>query len=216
MKSTSFLKVLLLVFIVTCLPSLGQAAVIQMDQGELYSTAYDYGGMGTGRAVGISVEESFHMSKLGMDLGVTTATALPLYDFEIFSSVDGHSIGTLLDRIEVNLASGEGWQDFDFDFDFLAGNFYVINFARVDNLHFGDLGTMYSWEPSAFVDYGLLSVVEGLEGATPSAGNSIVAHMRITNGAAGPVATPEPSSMILLGAGLLGLFGFARKRVNRA
>lgn len=183
------------------------ATAIQMDQGDLYSPLYyGVGTMGTGRGVGFSVSTAFHMSTLGIDIGVPNAT-VDLFEFQIYSSADGHNAGALLAVTQFQLAQGEGWQDFAFAYDFAAGFSYVINFTGATGGLPAEFGTMYSWEPSAHVDYGVLNVVEGFEGAFPNPGNPLVAHFRI-DGATAPV--PEPGTMLLLGSGLLGLA--ARRR----
>jgi len=177
------------------------AGLIQLDEGNLFSANHG-GGMGTGRGIGFEVNNNFHMSELGIDLDVTSTAISALYEFEIFSSTDGHTSGSLLDSTNFNLTEGIGWVDFSFDFDFLSGNFYVINFSRVDDAALVGIQTKYSWEPSSHFNYGHLSTVEGFEGATPNNSNTLSAHFRIKTESA---SVPEPSTFVIFALGIMGL-----------
>jgi hypothetical protein len=177
------------------------ASLIEMDKGTLYTANYDYGGMGTGRGIGFNVNESFQMTFLGMKLGVKSSAVAKSYKFDIYSSVDGHTAGSLLDSKSFNLSVSEGWFDVAFNFVFKAGSSYVINFTGVDGqLNFG-LGTIYSWEPSSHFNYGMLTTVEGFEGASPNKSNPLSAHFRIN---ANAMSVSEPSSIALLSLCLAG------------
>lgn len=192
-----------------------QAAVLTMDQGRHYSLNYDNGGMGTGRGVGFQANQDFQISSLGIDLRVPDSATAPLYTFELFSSSDGSTTGSLLSAVTFNLVVGSGYQDQGFNYAITKDSFYVINFSRVDDQHLGQLGTKYSWEDrGVFVphDYGILTVLEGFEGANPNSSNPLIPHMRI--GYAGVSAVPEPSSLAIfaIGACVAGFGGRRRRR----
>lgn len=184
------------------------ASIIEMDKGTLYTSNYDYSGMGSGRGIGFNVNESFQMSFLGMKLGVRSNAVGKSYKFDIYSSVDGRTAGSLLDSKSFNLTVSEGWFDVAFNFMFKAGSSYVINFTGVDGSLSSGLGTIYSWEPSSHFNYGKLSTVEGFEGAFPNNSNPLSAHFRINTNA---MSVSAPSSMALLGPCLVG-FGLLRRK----
>lgn len=200
-----FLK-LILVATSIVLSSNTSAAIIEMTEGELFDPSYLIGSMGTGRGIGITANDDFHMSSLGIDLGVSGAGSA-LFQYEIYSSIDGSSADSLLADVSFSLIDGEGWRDISFDFDFFAGASYVINFSRVDDSKLFGVGTYYSIEPSGFVDYGPFALVQGFEGATPNPTNPLVPYMRMD-----AVVVPVPAAAWLFASGLIGLLGFTRRK----
>ena len=200
---------LVLLLAASAVPALADA--IQMTGGTHYSASYDNGGMGSGRGIGFVANSSFDMSSFGIDISVLSATS-DLYKFDVFASTDGHSAGSLLTSTSFNLAVGNGWQDFAFNYSFVAGNAYVINFARLGGGHLGTLGTHYSWEPSAHINYGVLSIVEGFEAEPPQNDNPLVMHTRMNYTAGSTNNVPDHgSTLLLLAGGFCGMIAFARR-----
>lgn len=196
------------------------ASVIQMDQGALYSASYSYNGMGSGRAVGFSADQNFSITSAGIDLGVLGGAIGVSYVFDIYSSTNGHGAGSVLASTTFNdLSLGEGWVDRGLSFNFSAGSFYVLDFARVDGQHLDDLGTHYSWEdqnpPGRPVSYGPLTVLEGFEGTPPDNSNPLIPHMRFNADVAGGVV-PEPASWALMIVGFGGMGAVLRRRAAAA
>jgi hypothetical protein len=155
------------------------AATIAITQGNLFSSSYAIGGMGSGRGIGISVSSSFKISSLGINLSVLPSATSGKYKFEIYDSTDGHTVGSSLYNKEFTLSEGNGWRDIAFNFSFTAGSSYVINFARTDGASLNGLGTMYSWEPSSHFNYGSFSTVEGFEASLPNPENPLSVHFRM-------------------------------------
>jgi len=196
--------------------SLAVAQELTLDQGPIFSPDYDNGGMGSGRGLGFHADENFSMTTFAIDLSVPSAEASATYQFEIYDSTDGHTAGVMLASTSFNLYLGEGYQPQPFVYDFVAGNYYVIHFSRVDDEQLGQLGTKYSWE-SGFVpyDYGILTVVEGFgSSADPTPGNPLIPHVQF-NGEpvvqSAPVPTLSTWALAIM-LTLLGLMVFTRRK----
>jgi len=183
----------------------------EITSGSAYSADYDFGGMGGGRGVSFLATQNFTITSMGADVALQQEDST-LYNFEIYSSVDGHSTGDLLASVSRTLEAAGGWHDAAINFTFESGDYYIINFERADHQWLYGVGTRYAWEgPDAAVSYGPFTVVEGFEGAFPNNYNPLIPYMRMTSG-----AVPEPASwaMMLGGFGLVG--GALRSRRKAA
>lgn len=190
-----FAKLFLALFAFGALASNAVAAELTLDLGRAYSTGWSNGGMGSGRGLGFHADENFSINSFAIDLSVPGAETSPQYTFEIFDSTDGHTAGQLLASTNFYLTEGEGYQLQPLVFSFVAGNFYVINFSRVDGQHLGQLGTHYSWEDvGTFVpyDYGVLTLLEGYEGADPNPSNPLIPWVQFSDV---QISVPEPVSV---------------------
>ena len=190
------------------------AATITIDQGSPYQTAYDYGSMGAGRGVSFLATQNFSITSMGVDLGIL-ATNSTNYVYQIFSSTNGHNVGSLLASTTFQLNAGSGYQDKALSFAFNAGSYYVVNFARADGASFGsNLGTHYAYEGAAsLISYGPLTVVEGFEGTPINNSNPLMIYTRLTTVDA-TAAVPEPATwaMMIGGFGLVGASMRYRRR----
>jgi hypothetical protein len=209
MKSNKLPFFVATVCLALCQTTVASATTLELTGGTLYDTDYHFGGMGSGRGIGFVADEAFTMNTFGIDIGVQAANSVQ-YKFELFASTDGHTAGSLLASTNFLLAAGNGWQDFAFNYSFTAGSAYVLNFARVDSQWLtGNLGTHYSWEPSAHIDYGVLSIVEGFEADPADNYNPLVIHTRLNYNSSVP---DSGSILVLLTLGSVALVGAARRR----
>ncbi len=196
MMRSSLVKTFVLLIALSAVASTAAAVELTLDQGRLYSADYANGAVGSGRGLGFLADENFSMSTFAMDLSVPAAETAPEYIFEIFSSPDGRTAGALLASTTFFLAEAEGYQPQPFNFDFVAGNFYVMNFSRVDNSGLGQMGCKYSWEDTgAFVpyDYGVLTLLEGFEGSSPDPSNPLIPHVQFDGAFQVQETTPVPA-----------------------
>lgn len=211
MKSIYVLSALAAVASATSL----SAAVVTIDQGAPYQSGYDNGGMGNGRGVSFIANQDFSISSIGVDLNVLLANTTN-YTYQIFASTDGHNVGSLLSSVAFQLGAGSGYRDQAISYAFTAGQYYVVNFARIDNAALGsNLGTHYVWEnlggQSAAVNYGPLTVVEGFEGSPPNNSNPLIPLTRFNTGAS-TTAVPEPATWAMMIGGFGAVGGAMRYR----
>lgn len=191
------------------------ATLLTLDHGTQYSSSYDYGGMGSGRGIGFTVNETFTSSSIGINIS-NRDNGNTLFEYDIYQSNSSYSGLTLLQSI-LFTTNGDGFQDQSFAYIFNANSSYVINFKRQDNSWLSGVGTLYEWAPSSYFNYGILTTGGQSEGSNFINGsNPLSAEFRIGVGANTPrVSVPEPASIALLA---MGLFGFvaSRRKKNQA
>lgn len=189
------------------------AAVITVDQGPAYQSSYDNGAMGSGRGISFLATQNFSITSLGVDLSVLSTDATS-YAYQIYSSTDGHSAGSLLASTTFQLTAGTGYRDQALNFAFNAGSYYLVNFKRVDGQNLGSLGTHYAYEDATSqISYGPFTVVEGFEGTPINNSNPLIIYTRFNTTQAN-AAVPEPATwaMMIGGFGLVGASMRYRRR----
>lgn len=190
--------------------SFANASLIEIDQGGAFSD-YLPNIMGTGRGVSFIANNDFSITSIGADLDVLSHVTNFLYEFEIYSSADGTTADALLHNVTFNLAVGQGWRDISTSFNFLAGSHYVLNFARVDDMWIDGISTKFSLLPIAH-NYGDLTTVTTFVNANPAAVNPLGMHFRLQTGSAISTPVSEPSTLVILALGLMGVAA-RRKRL---
>ena len=186
----------------------------EITNGSEYSLDYDYGGMGAGRGVSFLATQDFTIHSMGIDIALMQEDST-LYNFEIYSSTNGHDAGDLLASVSKTLAAAAGWHDAAMDFTFQSGDYYVINFERADHQWLDGVGTHYAWEGgNTAVSYGPFTVVEGFADSPPNNGNPLIPYMRMSTDASAAVPEPASWAMMLGGFGLVG--GALRSRQKAA
>lgn len=199
-------KLLYIIGILTaiCFPlAQAQAAVVELNAGPHYESG---GTGGSGRGIGFLANQDFTMNAFGIYADLLSLS----FDVDIYSSSDGHAANTLLDTFTANLnAQGFGWYDIATDFNFVNGNYYVVNWSPTNNDSSWegttDPGIDYYYDTEAPYNFGIITLVEGFEGSFPNSGNPLYPHSRITfNAEQGPVI-PEPATMTLFGIGIAGI-----------
>ena len=170
-------------------PSPALADVVEMNQGPVYDVDYE-DAMRLGRGVGFRADEAFTILSVGLDMGRVGNRAYErnaTYVFDLWSSPDGNNPGAVLATASFTLAPDTffqvGYRDAALNYAVEAGEFYILNFRRQDSQDLGLISTHYTWEEdggeSGLIDYGVLTVTGGFEGAVPDPGNPLLPGMRI-------------------------------------
>jgi hypothetical protein len=175
------------------------------------------GGWGDGRSDYFRAEEDFGVSEIGYWGGVPSGE----YTVEIMEGVGETSLaGSVLASVTINWpGSSPGYIPFPIEFNFAAGNEYIVNFRRADNQVIGTI----TWHYVSFgngaeeSDIGILTLLDGREGYDANNySNSVIPRFSFTIGdftsiAPEPVPVNTPAFLLLM----VLLLGFTALRYRR-
>ncbi len=188
-------KLLFAIIFLAMAPLSANATIIDAHGPVFYGV---FGGVGTGRAQGFVADSDFSVSGIGI-YGDLIAQS---FDIVVYSSVDGLSAGAVLATASDTVGgTGMGWNDIALDFDFIMGNFYVVNWRpTVSNASWGIIE--YYRDNVLPHTVGPLTLLEGFEGYNAQNADNFL-HPRLRYITATSVPQPE-----IFGLFLFGLFGF--------
>ncbi len=192
-------KLLFTVLLLTMAPLSANATFIDAHSPVHFGT---FSSAGPGRAQGIVADSDFSVSGIGIYGDLVSQS----FDIVVYSSTDGHSAGAILATAsDIVGGTGMGWNDIALDFDFIMGNFYVVNWRpTVPNANWGIIE--YYRDNILPHTVGPLTLLEGFEGYNAQNADNFL-HPRLRYITA--VSVPQPE---IFGLFLLGLFGFGLLR----
>lgn len=216
------------VFLMVALPSMAFADLIDLSpsMGSHWST-----GPGTSRGVIFNVTDDFSLNSVGIELNLSGTQNLTA---SLYAITGVATVGSLLASNSSQFAdSGRSWFDIPLSYAFDGnGNRYLLEISfgvAAQEALFYDFNGYPAYSPTANPPYpvGPISIFDGTLIKRP--GNSVLAHFRMDIGTPPPLtipeditpatyanpqnstSVPEPSTILLLCSGMIGLVGFRKK-----
>ena len=219
-----FLKVLTVISFIGILWSpISHAALIDLEppastyQGQSYTGQWS-GGVGFDRGFFFNEVSPFTLNTIGIELNLSGRQTLLA---SLYSVSGTDTVGSLLASNSISFEDiGRAWFDIPLSYSFDGSGdrfFAIIDFGGVQpgEARFWDFeGRGDGGQPidSPYI-VGPVSVFDGTYGLGGS--NYVLAHFRMdVDQGQGPVI-PEPATMLLLGSGLIGLAGYARRKFKK-
>ena len=203
-------------FLMVALPSMAFADLIDLapSMGSYWST----GAGPSSRGIIFNVTDDFSLNSVGIELNLSGTRTLTA---SLYAITGAATVGALLASNSSQFADvGRSWFDLPLSYSFAGnGDRYLleISFGGVapqEAVFYNFQGYPIGTNPPYTV--GLISILDGTMIKNPT--NSVLAHFRMDTGtppisenSQNPSPVPEPSTILLLCSGMIGLVGFRKK-----
>lgn len=211
MESATMKRCLVVVSMVTSVLLAGgvQAAPVLLNNGNFLTQTAT--GEGSGRGMGVLMNSALNLTSIGVQADLNALS----FDVQVYGSTNGSNTTGLLANSTANLGGGGyQWWDIGINFALQAGQFYVFHFrptvSTTDWVDNNGLGTVFYNDPLG-QNVGPLQLINGEEGHSPGFNFINFAHADLRLN--GITQVPEPATIALLTAGLLGVGAARRKRI---